>query len=75
MQIRLFHAILSGVTIAMVLGFSLIPTTWQMISRENGAREGLSPMTNNESLLGLIISIAVIAIILLSFKLIRRIEE
>ena len=71
MQTRLLHAILSGIIIAMVLGFSLIPATWQMISQE----PTFGPVTNDMAIIGIIASVAIIAMTLLSFKLVRRAEE
>ncbi len=71
MQTRLLHAILSGIIIAIVLGFSLIPATWQMISQE----PTFGPTTNGMAIIGIIASVAIIAITLLSFKLVRRAEE
>ena len=71
MQTRLLHAIISGIIIAMVLGFSLIPTIWQMISQE----PTFEPMTDGMAIMGIIVSCAVMAITLLSFKLARRAEE
>jgi len=74
MQTRLLHAILSGTIIAMVLGFALIPATWQMISRQY-EEPTLGPITNGKAIVGIIVSCAVMAITLLSFKLVRRAEE
>ncbi|MFB0567385.1 MAG: hypothetical protein ACETVM_02210 [Candidatus Bathyarchaeia archaeon] len=71
METRLLHAILSGIIIAIVLGFSMIPATWQMISRE----PTFGPTTNGMATIGIIASVAIIAITLLSFKLVRRAEE
>ena len=71
MQTRLLHAILSGIIIAMVLGFSLIPATWQMISQE----PTFGPETNDMAIIGIIASVAIIAMTLLSFKLVGRAEE
>ena len=71
MQIRLLHAIMAGIVIAMVLGFSLIPTTWHVISQE----PTFGPTINGLTIIGVIASVAVIAIALLSFKLVRRTEE
>jgi polyferredoxin len=71
MQTRLLHAILSGIIIAMVLGFSLIPATWQMISQE----PTFGTVTNDMAIIGIIASVAIMAITLLSFKLVRRAEE
>ncbi|UCF59340.1 MAG: hypothetical protein JSV15_02720 [Candidatus Bathyarchaeota archaeon] len=71
MQIRLLHAIISGIIIAIVLGFSLIPTTWQMISQE----PTFGPTINGMAIIGIIASVAIMVITLLSFKLVRRTEE
>lgn len=71
MQIKLLHAILSGALIAFVLGFYLIPETWQMMSRE----PTFEPITTSMTTIGIVASIAIIAITLLSFKLVRRIED
>ena len=71
MQTRLLHAIISGIIIAMVLGFSLIPTIWQMISQE----PTFEPVTNGMAIIGIIASVTIIAMTLLSFKLVTRAEE
>ena len=71
MQTRLLHAIVSGIITAIVLGFSLIPATWQMISQE----PTFEPVTNDPAIIGIIASAAIMAITLLSFNLVRRIEE
>ena len=71
MQTRLLHAIVSGIIIAIVLDLSLIPATWQMISQEST----FGQMTNDQAIIGIIASGAIIAITLLSFNLVRRIEE
>lgn len=71
MQTRLLHAIISGLIIAMVLGFALIPTVWQTISQE----PTFGPKINGMAIIGIIASVALIAITLLSFKLVRRAEE
>jgi len=71
MQTRLLHAILSGIIIAVVLGFSLIPATWQMIRQE----PTFGPVTNDMAIIGVITSVAIMAMTLLSFKLVRRAEE
>jgi len=71
MQFRLLHAILSGIVIAIVLGFSLIPTTWQTISQE----PTFGPTIDVTTIIGIIASVAIMAITLLSFKLVRRTEE
>jgi len=71
METKLFHAIISAIMIAMVLGFSLIPATWQMISQE----PTFGSTINSVTIIGIIASVAIIAITLLSFKLMRRAEE
>jgi len=71
MQTRMLHAILSGIIIAIVLGFSLIPATWKMISQEST----FGPVTNGMAIIGIIASVAIMAMTLLSFKLVRRAEE
>jgi len=74
MQIRLLHAIISGIIIAVVFGFSLIPTIWQMISRQY-EEPTFGPTPNGMAIIGIIASVAIMAITLLSFKLVRRTEE
>jgi polyferredoxin len=71
MQTRLLHAIISGIIIAIVLGFSVIPAAWQIMSRE----PTFGQTTNGMATIGIIASVAIIAITLLSFKLVRRAEE
>jgi hypothetical protein len=71
MQARLLHAVVAGTIVAIVLGFSLIPATWQMISQE----PTFEPVTNDLAIVGIIASVAITAITLLSFNLVRRIEE
>ena len=71
MKTRPLHAIIAGIIIAMVLGFSLIPATWQMISPE----PIFGHTTDSRAIIGIIASVTIIAITLLSFKLVRRIEE
>ena len=73
MQTKLLHAILSGTIIALVLGFSLIPTAWQMISRHEEPTFG--PITSDRAIMEILVSCTVMAITLLSFKLVRRVEE
>ena len=70
MQIKLLHAILSGIIIALTLGIFLIPKTWQIISEE----PVFGPSTNGVLIVG-IIAAAVVVIILISFRLVRRISE
>jgi len=74
MQTRLLHAILSGTIIAMVLGFFLIPATWQMIIRQY-EEPTFEPVINSRAIMEIIVSVAVMAITLFSFKLVRRAEE
>ena len=71
MRVKLLHAILSGAIVASVLGFYLIPETWQLMSRE----PTFEPITTGTTTIGIVVSVAIIAITLLSFKLVRRIEE
>jgi polyferredoxin len=71
MQIKLLHAIISGIIIAIVFGFSLIPTIWQMIGQE----PTFGPTPNGMAIIRIIASVAIMAITLLSFKLVRRTEE
>ncbi|MGD8545219.1 MAG: hypothetical protein PVH12_03485 [Candidatus Bathyarchaeota archaeon] len=70
MQIKLLHAIFSGVIIALVLGLYFIPTTWQMMNRE----PTFGPISISMELIGINLSLAVIVVTLLSFKLVRRAE-
>ena len=71
METRTLHAIIAGIIIAMVLGFSLIPASGQMINQE----PIFGRTTDGMAIIGIIASVAIIAITLLSFKLVRRIEE
>jgi len=71
MQTRLLHSILSGIIIAVVLGFSLIPATWRMISQE----PTFGPKIDVTAITGVIASVVIITLTLLSFKLVRRAEE
>jgi hypothetical protein len=71
MQGRMLHAILSGVIMAVVLGFFLIPATWRMVSEE----PTFGPATNGLAIAGIITSVAIMAITLLSFRPVRRAEE
>ncbi len=74
MRIRLLHAVLSGAIIAFVLGFYLIPETWQIISNQYE-----EPTFGSEAIdgatIGVIVSCTAIIITLLSFRLVRRVEE
>ena len=71
MQTRLLHAILSGIIIAVVLGFSLIPATWQMVSQE----PIFGPVISDQAIIGIIASVAIVVMTLLSFIFVRRVEE
>jgi len=64
-QTRLLHAIISGIIIAIMLGFSLIPTIWQMINQE----PTFEPKTNGMAIIGIIASATIIAITLLSLQI------
>jgi hypothetical protein len=68
MQTRVVHAILSGIIIASVLGLALIPATWKVITEEPTFGPAISSMT----IIEITASVAIIAITLLSFKLVRR---
>jgi hypothetical protein len=74
MQTRLLHAILSGTVIALMLGFFLIPATWQIISRQY-EESTFGSIANSRAIMETILSCAVMAITLLSFKLVGRVEE
>ena len=71
MQIKLLHAISSGVIIALVLGLYLIPATWQMMNREPTFGQRFIGM----ELIGIVASVAIIVVTLLSFKLVRKTEK
>ena len=71
MRVKLLHAIVSGAIVALVLGFYLIPETWQVLSREPTFEPPITGMTA----LGLGLSVVVIAITLLSFKLVKSMER
>lgn len=71
MRVKLLHAIASGVIVASVLGLYLIPEMWQVVSHE--ATFG-SPITATTTI-GIALSVVIIVIILLSFKLLRKIES
>ena len=74
MQTRLLHPILSGILIALMLGFLLIPATWQMIIRQY-EEPTFGSITDSKAIMEIIVSVAVMAITLFSFKLVRRAEE
>jgi hypothetical protein len=70
MQIKVLHAIVSGAIVASVLGLYLIPEIWQVVSREGT----FGPPITATTALGIALSVVIIAIMLLSFKLVGRIE-
>ncbi len=74
-QTKLVHAILSGIIIATVLGLVLIPSSWQALSQEASVYGPPRELDSSRTIIGIVASIAVIAVTLLSFKLIRRVEE
>jgi hypothetical protein len=74
MQTRLLHPILCGIIIALVLGFFLIPATWQIVSRQQ-EEPTFEPTTPSKAIMEIMVSIAVMAITLFSFKLVRRAQE
>jgi uncharacterized protein YacL len=71
MQGKLLHAIVAGVIVASVLGFYLIPETWQVVSHEPTFGSRITGV----AALGIVFSVVVIAITLVSFKLVRRLER
>jgi len=73
MRTKLLHGLLSGVVIALVLGFFLVPSTWHLIG-QNG-QFGPPVIISTKEVIGIIASVAVISVILLSFVLMRRLEE
>ena len=74
MQAKLLHAILSGVIIALVLGFVLIPAAWQVTSGQY-EEPTFGSMTSVGAIMGILVSCTIVAITLFSFKLVRRVEE
>ena len=71
MQIKLLHAIFSGVIIALVLGLYVVPIAWQMVNQEPIFGQGSIGM----ELVGIIVSVAIIVVTLFSFKFVRRIQK
>jgi len=71
MQVKLLHAIVSGAIVASVLGLYLIPEIWQVVSREGT----FGPPVTATTALGIALSVVVIAITLLSFRLLGRDES
>ncbi|UCG44978.1 MAG: hypothetical protein JSV58_06265 [Candidatus Bathyarchaeota archaeon] len=68
MQTKLFHAALSGVVIALVLGFVFIPVVWRIMGEE----PVFGSTVDNLAIIGILSSVAVIAVILLSFRWVGR---
>ncbi len=73
MQIKLLHGLLSGIVTALVLGFILIPSAWK-ITGQNGQFGSPVPISIQEAG-GIIASVIVISVILLSFVLVKRAED
>ena len=71
MRVRLLHALASGAIVASVLGLYLIPVLWQVVGREGT----FGPPITATTVLGMALSAVIIVIILISFKLLRRIES
>jgi hypothetical protein len=71
MQVKLLHAIASGVIVASMLGLYLIPEIWKIVSREST----FGPTITATTALGITLSIVIIAIMLLSFKFVGRNES
>ena len=74
MQTKMLHAILSGIAVATMLGFFLIPATWQMLTGQ-GEEPTFGPIVDSEAVLGIAAAVVVITIALLSFRLVRRVGE
>jgi len=68
MQTKVLHAVLSGIIMAIVLGFSLIPSTWQILGQE----PTFGSSTNGLAIIGIVASVAIVAITLFSFKFVGR---
>ena len=73
MRIKLLHGLLSGVVAALVFGFFLIPSAWK-ITGQNG-QFGPPIQIGIQEIVGTIASVAVISVILLSFVLVKRLED
>ena len=73
MRIKLLHGLLSGVVAALVFGFLLIPSAWKMTG-QNGQFGPPIPLALQE-IVGTIASVAIILAILLSFVLVKRLED
>ena len=71
MRVKLLHAIVSRVIVASVLGLYLIPETWQVVSRDGT----FGPPITATTALGITLSIVIIVIMLLSFRLLKKIES
>jgi hypothetical protein len=70
MRFKLLHAIVSGIVVASVLGLYLIPEMWQVVSRDGT----FGPPITSTTALGITLSIVIIVIMLLSFRLLKKIE-
>ncbi len=71
MRFKLLHAIISGIVIATVFSYSLIPTTWQIVNQE----PTFEPVASSVAVIGILASMAVVTATLLSFRLMRRTED
>ena len=71
METKLLHAIISGIIMALAFGVSLVPAMWQIISQE----PTFDPTPNNAAIIGIIASVIIILITLLSFKFVRTSEK
>ena len=70
MRFKLLHAIVSGIVVASVLGLYLIPEMWQVVSHDGT----FGPPITATTALGITLSIVIIVIMLLSFRLLKKIE-
>ena len=71
MRIKLLHGLISGIAIALVLGFVLIPSIWKMMDKT----PQIAPSGNIVNVVEIIVSIAVISVILLSFWLVKKLKD
>lgn len=72
MRIKLLHGLMSGIVIALVFGFVLIPSIWKMMDKT----PHIAPSAGNGvNVVEIIASVAVISVILLSFVLVRRLKD
>ena len=68
MQTKLFHAVLSGAVISLVLGFVFIPVVWRIMGEE----PVFGSTVDIIAVIGILSSVAIIAVVLLSFRWIGR---